>query len=167
MLPLAFDEWKEQMRYAMLLLVPLCLSGCGGEDSTGPSSDFPREFKASSKRCQRSIGLQVDNVNGVYVETMLLSTVEESTETLFTGPATIHLVRTYSFAGGLVEEDYTGEYRPSAVDGAWDVTLTAGPEADSFQAAGSGTGELSGRSINFDMNPLSEGCGYVSSGTIR
>ena len=167
MLPLAFDEWKEQMRYAMLLLVPLCLSGCGGEDSTGPSSDFPREFKASSKRCQRSIGLQVDNVNGVYVETMLLSTVEESTETLFTGPATIHLVRTYSFAGGLVDEDYTGEYRPSAVDGAWDVTLTAGPEADSFQAAGSGTGELSGRSINFDMNPLSEGCGYVSSGTIR
>lgn len=155
------------MRYAVLLLVPICLSGCGGEESTGPSSDFPRAFEANSRSCQRSIGLDVDNVNGLYVETMLLSTVEESTETLFTGPATIYLVRTYSFAGELVDEDYTGEYRPTAVDGAWDVTLTAGPEADSFQAAGSGTGELSGRSINFDMSPLSEGCGYVSSGTIR
>ena len=159
--------WKEQMRYAMLLLVPLCLSGCGGEDSTGPSSDFPRAFTASSESCVRRVGLQIDNAQGVYVETTVLSTVERSVERLFSGEATIYLVRSMSFSGVLVDEEYTGEYRPSAVDGTWDVTLTAGPEVGSFLATGSGTGEMSGRSIDFDMEPLSDGCGYTSSGTIR
>ncbi len=155
------------MRYVMLLLVPLCLSGCGGEDSTGPSSDFPRAFTASSESCEQGFGLQVDNAQGVFVETTVLSTVERSAEVLFAGPATIYLVRVLDFAGALLDEEYTGEYRPSAVDGTWDVTLTAGPEVGSFSATGSGTGELSGRSIDFDMEPLSEGCGYASSGTIR
>ena len=35
----------------------------------------------------------MDNANGVYVESTLLSTVEESAEVLFTGPATIYLVK--------------------------------------------------------------------------
>jgi len=92
---------------------------------------------------------------------------EASTEVLFAGNASLLFSDTVNIAGELVGKDYRGVYMPSAIDGTWEVTLTDGPEVDSFVATGSGTGDLSARSIDFDMEPLSEGCGFISSGTIR
>jgi len=155
------------MRYAMLLLVPLCLSGCGDEDSTGLSSDFPRAFTASSESCGFRVGLQVDNEQGVSVETTWMSTVERSAERLFSGEATTVRRLLRVFSGEVLEETHTGEYRPSAVDGTWEVDIVPVSTSGSFMATGSGTGELAGRSIDFEMEPLSDGCGYTSSGTIR
>ena len=155
------------MRYAMLLLVPLCLSGCGDEDSTGPSSDFPRAFTASSESCELRYGREIDHEQGVFVETTLMGTVERSAERLFSGEA--HTIRSVyrAYSGEVIEETHTGEYRPSAVDGTWEVDIVPASTSGSFMATGSGTGELSGRSIDFEMEPLSDGCGYTSSGTIR
>ena len=155
------------MRYAMLLLVPLCLSGCGDEDSTGPSSDFPRAFTASSESCTRIFMLEVDNEQGVSVETTWMSTVERSAERLFSGEATTVRRLLRVFSGEVLEETHTGEYRPSVVDGTWEVDIVPALTSGSFMATGSGAGELSGRFIDFDMEPLSERCGYTSSGTIR
>ena len=155
------------MRYAMLLLVPLCLSGCGGEDSTGPSSDFPRAFTASSESCERGFGLQFDPTQGIFVETTEMSTVERSADRLFSGEGTTLRILLLSLSGEVLDETHTGEYRPSAVDGTWEVDIVPASTSGSFMATGSGAGELSGRFIDFDMEPLSERCGYTSSGTIR
>lgn len=144
----------------------LMVSGCGDENSTAPpSAEFPRTFTSRSATCKGGMSLDVEN--GIYVETTILLTTEASTEVLFAGPATIALRDLLNFEGELVGEENSGVYEPSAVDGRWEVTLTNGPEVDSFLATGTGTGELSGRSIEFDMEPLPEGCGYTSSGTIR
>ena len=155
------------MRYAMLLLVPLCLSGCGGEDSTGPSSDFPRAFTASSESCERGFGLQFDPTQGIFVETTVMSTVERSADRLFSGEANTVRTLLLSLSGEVLDETHTGEYRPSAVDGTWEVDIVPASTSGFFMATGSGTGELAGRSIDFDMELLSDGCGYTSSGTIR
>ena len=144
----------------------LMVSGCGDENSTAPpSAEFPRAFTSRSATCTERFSLNL--VDGLYEETIWVETVEASAEALFAGPATIILVTLLDLSGALVDEEYTGEYRPSAADGTWNVTLTPGPADGSFTATGTGTDELSGHSIDFDMEPLSEGCGYTSSGTIR
>ena len=144
----------------------LMVSGCGDENSTAPpSAEFPRAFTSRSATCTERISLKM--VDGVFEERTLVETVEASAEALFAGPAIIIRLTLRDASGAPLEEKYTGKYRPSAVDGAWDVTLNPGPADGSFTTTGTGSGGLSGRSIDFDMEPLSDGCGYTSSGTIR
>ncbi len=149
----------------------LMLSGCGDENSTAPPSvEFPRAFTSLSETCTQGFVQGTGTLNGelVFVEETKSFTVEASAEVLFAGTATILLRKLFDLVSlQLVAEEGFGDYEPSAVDGTWHVTLTPGPRVGSLTATGDGFGELSGRSIDFDLEPLSDGCGYTSSGTIR
>ncbi len=137
-------------------------------DSTAPQStpQFPRAFTSLSTSCIELLSARQVSPD-LFVQMTRLDLTEASTEVLFAGNASVLFSDTVNIAGELVGKDYRGVYMPSAIDGTWEVTLTDGPEVDSFVATGSGTGDLSARSIDFDMEPLSEGCGFISSGTIR
>ena len=152
-----------RLAFLVLLLPFLGVSGCGDEDPT--SVEFPRAFTSLSESCIIILGRFMEN--GVLIEETTMLTVEASAEVLFAGPARITLRRVFSVTGQLLDEVNMGVYRRSAVNGTWPVTLTPGPVDGSFTATGTGTGELSDHSIDFDLEALSDGCGYTSSGTIR
>lgn len=137
-------------------------------DSTAPQStpQFPRAFTSLSTSCIELLGFQQVGPD-LFVQLTELFLTEASTEVLFAGNASLLFSDTLNTAGELVGEENRGIYLPSAIDGTWEVPFTDGPEVDSFVATGSGTGDLSARSIDFDMEPLSEGCGFITSGTIR
>ena len=152
--------------FTLIALVTAVVMACSS-DSTAPQGEtFPRAFSSRSTSCIERLGMQQVGPDLVVFRTELDLT-EASTEVLFAGNASVLFSDTLNTTGELVGESNLGLYQPSAVAGTWQVTLSDGPEVDSFVATGSGTGELSGRSIDFDMEPLSEGCGYISSGTIR
>jgi hypothetical protein len=155
-----------RLAFLVLLLPFLGVSGCGDEDSTAsPSVEFPRAFRSLSESCTWYSTFYDEN--GLFVEETTIMTMEASAEVLFAGPATITLRTEFDPFGAVNEGVNIGVYRPSAVNGAWPVTLTPGPVDGAFTATGTGTGELSDHSIDFDLEPLSDGCGYTSSGTIR
>ena len=150
---------------SVLLLSVLGVSGCGGEDATAP--EFPRAFTSVSTTCVMRIGLEQDP-NG-FVETVIIETIEESTEPLFPEHLCISDVRRYDRTGTLL--DRQADFLLPCFDsdhGDWSLTISIGPTDGGYTGGGTGYG----RSIEFEMEPFEVcdppcACGFATSGTIQ
>ena len=153
------------MRCATIVLIPLLFWACGGEDASGPSPDFPRTFTARSTNCSSDTSVSIADP-GRIIEDRWMTTVEVSSDRYFAGEAVIVHSLLIGPDGGIVDEARSGVHSPTAFEGTWSVDISA-PTNGHLQAAGTGTGDLAERVIEFIMQPLPGGCGYTSTGTIR
>ena len=153
-----------------LALLALCSAACA-DTSTGPegqgSAQFPRAFSSLSASCVQFPGGIRVVAPDKFEQTTRLNLAETSTEHLFAGNAILVFTQTFNLLGELLGEESSGLYMPAAVDGTWQVTLSRGPAEESFTAVGIGDGDLSGRTIEFQLSPRSVNCGFESSGTIE
>ena len=143
----------------------LGLAGCQEGSSPTEASSFPRAFTSQSADCLERQSLRMVSLD-LFETTTELQLEESSTEVLFAGHAAIRISQVFDMSGELVSADIVGRYMPTAVAGTWSVLLTDTGDA-SFSATGTGDGALAGRTIDFEMEPLTGNCGFASSGTIR
>ena len=143
----------------------LGLAGCQEGSSPTEVNSFPRAFTSQSASCLERQSVRMV-APGLFETTTQLQLEESSTEALFAGHAVIQIYQVFDINGELVNADIVGLYTPTAVDGTWSVVLTDTGDA-SFSATGTGDGALAGRTIDFEMQPLTGNCGFASSGTIR
>jgi hypothetical protein len=114
-----------------------------------------KPFVSFGTGCQNEF-LGADVANGLLIVRLRNQNVEVSKEELFAGPATIMPVATINLATGeLVAVAGTGQHRPSAVTGTWEVRFDGaliknGKLLRGF-VSGVGTGQLEGLGIQYEV----------------
>jgi len=149
-----------RLTFLLLFLPFLGVSGCGGEDTAAP--EFPRAFTAVTDSC--TVVYMLDVELDTFVESVGIRTVHASTESFFPRLFCFMITRVRDRTGAILEEHlvqlpcYNEAGEPIDRLDNWSLTLAFGPTDWSFTGTGTGHGELSGRSIEFVMEPLFEEC---------